>query len=297
MALNLKNDIVFKAFFGQKGNEKFLTEFLEAILKIKIEKIEICEEVSLQKLFEDEKGGRLDLLATLNDGLKVDIEMQVKEQRNFLERTSLYSIKENAREIGAGMEFQKIKKTIMINILDFEIFKDIPDFLSESAIVLQNHRNYEIMKNPKWYFIELPKFRKTKSDLNDKLNQWLLFIDDYDKGGIKMVEKQNKTLKEARKKVDYLTGDAEIRRLTELREKWELERLWDEEAARNEGIEQGIEQGIAQGIEQGIEQGIAQEKQNIARELLKNGSDIQLVKNVTNLSIEKIKEIKKELEN
>lgn len=41
MELNLKNDIVFKAFFTKKGNEKYLKSLLEALLKEKIDKIEI----------------------------------------------------------------------------------------------------------------------------------------------------------------------------------------------------------------------------------------------------------------
>ena len=39
--LNLKNDIIFKAFFSRKGNEKYLIDFLNSILKIEITKIEI----------------------------------------------------------------------------------------------------------------------------------------------------------------------------------------------------------------------------------------------------------------
>lgn len=41
MELNLKNDIVFKAFFARKGNEKYLKSFLEAVLNQKIDEIEI----------------------------------------------------------------------------------------------------------------------------------------------------------------------------------------------------------------------------------------------------------------
>ena len=41
MELNLKDDIVFKAFFAKKGNEKYLKSFLQALLNIKIDKIEI----------------------------------------------------------------------------------------------------------------------------------------------------------------------------------------------------------------------------------------------------------------
>ena len=39
--LTLKDDIVFKAFFARKGNEEFLKDFLEALLKIEIKEIEI----------------------------------------------------------------------------------------------------------------------------------------------------------------------------------------------------------------------------------------------------------------
>ena len=39
--LNLKNDVIFKTFFSRKGNEEFLIDFLNALLKIEITKIKI----------------------------------------------------------------------------------------------------------------------------------------------------------------------------------------------------------------------------------------------------------------
>ena len=160
--------------------------------------------------------------------------MQVRPKKDFIERTLIYSSKIIAREEGKGLRYNKLKKVIMINILDFKLFKETEDYINESVIVLKNHREREIMDNQKWYFIELPKFRKQNIDIEDRLQQWLLFIDDVNKGGIKMAENKSKVLKEARKEVTYLTGDEEIKRLAELREKWEMERIWDEELARKE---------------------------------------------------------------
>ena len=54
--LNLKNDVIFKTFFSRKGNEEFLIDFLNALLKIEIKKIQIREEVNLEKLSPKEKG-------------------------------------------------------------------------------------------------------------------------------------------------------------------------------------------------------------------------------------------------
>ena len=57
--LNLKNDIIFKTFFSRKGNEEFLIDFLNALLKIEIKKIEIREEANLEKLGVEEKGRKI----------------------------------------------------------------------------------------------------------------------------------------------------------------------------------------------------------------------------------------------
>ena len=81
---NLKNDVIFKTFFSRKGNEIFLIDFLEALLEIKIEEIQIREEVDLERLAVEEKGGRLDLQAKLNDGIIVNIELQIKNHKNIL---------------------------------------------------------------------------------------------------------------------------------------------------------------------------------------------------------------------
>ena len=54
--LNLKNDVIFKTFFSRKGNEEFLIDFLNALLKIEIKKIQIREEANLEKLKPEEKG-------------------------------------------------------------------------------------------------------------------------------------------------------------------------------------------------------------------------------------------------
>ena len=57
--LNLKNDVIFKTFFSRRGNEEFLIDFLNALLKIEIKKIQIREEANLEKLGVEEKGRKI----------------------------------------------------------------------------------------------------------------------------------------------------------------------------------------------------------------------------------------------
>ena len=221
---NLKNDIIFQTFFARKGNEEFLIDFLNGLLKKNIKSIEIREEVNLERLSREEKGGRLDLQAKLEDGTIISIEMQLRNEYNIEERTTLYSGKVMSRETERGTDYDDIKQVIMINILGYN-FLDVEDYISETAIVLEKHREYEVLTGIKWYFIELPKFRKQNPDMNEKINQWLAFIDDYDREMVKVAEEKNEKLKKARIEMNYLTGEAETRRLAELREKWEMDRV------------------------------------------------------------------------
>ncbi len=52
----------------------------------------------------------------------------------------------------------------------------------------------------KEYYIQLPKFRKSNPDMNNKLNQWLALIDGEDRGKIEMAKQKNEVIKEAEKR-------------------------------------------------------------------------------------------------
>ena len=279
---NLKNDIIFTAFFARKGNEEFLIDFLQSILKIEIKKIKIREEVNLEKLSVGEKGERLDIQAELNKGTIVNIEMQMKNLHNIENRTTLYGAKVLAREEARGKNYNDIKNVIMINILNYEL-TEFEEYVSETVVVLDKHREYEIIKGMKWYFIELPKFRKAHPNMDEKLNQWLAFIDDNDRGKIKMAEKKNKTLEKARKEMTYLTGDEEIRRLAELREKWEMD--W------NSSMDYSKREGIKEGKKEGIKEGAKEKNLENAKKMKEEKIPTETIMRITGLTKEEIEKL------
>lgn len=105
----------------------------------------------------------------------------------------------------------------------------------------------------------------------EKLLQWLAFIDDYDRGKIEMAENKNKTLKEARNVMNYLTGDEEIRRLVELRERWAFDRNMDMNYAEEDGKKK--------------------KAREIAKKLLKKGVSIEIIMESTGVTKEEIEEL------
>ena len=135
----------------------------------------------------------------------------------------------------------------------------------------------------KWYFIELPKFRKAHPNMDETLNQWLAFIDDNDRGKIKMAEKKNKTLEKARKEMTYLTGDEEIRRLAELREKWEMD--W------NSSMDYSKREGIKEGKKEGIKEGAKEKNLENAKKMREEKIPIETIMKITKLTQEEIENL------
>lgn len=112
-----------------------------------------------------------------------------------------------------------------------------------------------------------------------------------------MAVKKNKEIEKANEEWEYLTGDEEIKRLEFLKFKAECDKASREayivEVASKEAREQGMQQGMKQGIEQGVKEGEKNKAVEIAKKMLKKGTDIKLIKEFTDLKEQEIDEIKK----
>ena len=202
--------------------------------------------------------------------------MQVRERAYFENRTLHYGAKLLSQETKRGIQYKDVKQLILINILDYELL-GFDEYISESKIVLKEHKDFEIIKNMKWYFIELPKFRKANVNMEDRVNQWLAFIDDFKGEKSKMAEKKNEIIRKAKKEMNYLTGEAAERRMQELRERWEMD--------YNSDIGEAIEKGIKKG------------KEDVVKKLLERNMDINEIEEITKVPKEEIEKIRKQYSN
>ena len=113
----ITNDYIFKRIFTKKGNESILKDLLIAILNEPIQEIKVQSEVSLEKEVAENKLGRLDILAELDDKTIVNIELQVINNHNMIERTMFYWSGMYYNQLKIGENYQRAKRTISINIL------------------------------------------------------------------------------------------------------------------------------------------------------------------------------------
>jgi flagellar biosynthesis/type III secretory pathway protein FliH len=111
--------------------------------------------------------------------------------------------------------------------------------------------------------------------MKEKINQWLAFIDMERGDLLEMAKNENDEIKNAVEEYTVLTGNAEIKRLAEIRLMSKLEENSALETARikgtEEGLKQGKEEGLTQGKKEGIKAGRNEEKKSIAQKMKKSG--------------------------
>ena len=253
----------------------------------------VGHDVSLDKLEKDQKYGILDLGVELENGEYINIEIQLRDYHNIEERTTFYASKKISEQMKSGEGYNNLKPVIIIAILDYE-FIELPEYVTETVRVAAEHRGYELNNSVKYYYIELSKFRKQNPDMTNPLNQWLSFLDMERGDLLEMASKENKNVKKAMENYEVLTGDAEVKRLAEIRLMSKLEEksalLTEREAGREEGIKEGETKGIKRGRKEGKEEGIKE----VAKKLLKEKMPIKKIAEITGLSEEELKELAKE---
>jgi predicted transposase/invertase (TIGR01784 family) len=310
--LNPLNDYAFK----QIMEKEILIEFLNAILDpddrkklVTLELLDTNKELTKEIIYD--KTGRLDIRAKTADGMQIDIEVQINNQRNMDKRTLFYWGKLFLEGIKQGEDYLKLAKVITINLLDFN-YLDIPKFHSQYHLWEDGQENpctrYLLTDLVEIHFIELPKFKRfrQKDVLGNPLHRWLKFLDKtLPEEELKELMAVDDAIKRAEKKLEYISSDEDALAYYRAREDAVHERANLINTGRMEGFEEGIakgiEEGMAKGIEEGmakgIEAGIKKEKIEIARNMLAQNMPLDLIGVITGLSMEEIKALQAKNDN
>ena len=134
------NDFLFKKLFGETKNADILKDLLKGILThINIATVQINKDVSLERKMITEKLGILDIVATLNDNTKVNIEMQVKDYYNTIDRSIFYGTGVYHENLQSGEDYIDTPRSISIWITNYDVFKEGP--FHERAMLKRDYEN------------------------------------------------------------------------------------------------------------------------------------------------------------
>ncbi|MDT7914808.1 Rpn family recombination-promoting nuclease/putative transposase [Clostridium perfringens] len=287
--LNPQIDFVFKKIFGTEKNKPILINFLNAVIKptTPIKDVEIKNN-DIDKDFIEDKFSRLDVKATTSNKEHINIEIQVKNEYNMIQRTLYYWSKMYSEQIQNRDNYSKLERTVCINILNFKYLKN--DKYHNAYRLKEITSNEELTDLQEIHFIELPKFNEIGNkeyieniEKMDALEKWLEFLVEPESNTVRQLELSNEEIKLAKSELYRLSMDSKEREQYNMREKAIYDRI------------SALENAETKGKLEGRLEGKLESKLEVVRESLSQGLEISLISKITSLSEEEILKIKKDI--
>ena len=291
--LTSKYDIVFKTIFCNEDKPYLMSKLLESVLGIDIEKIEFLNQ-ELPITHIDERKKIVDVLVLVNDKIYTHLEVNTSASAETIFRNYLSFFFIIATKTLKGENY---------NLEDQYVHIDLSYGLGNNHNIIENFQ----LRNETARIIRLKNIQGIEFNMDKIMNFWyneddkLLEENKY----LVMLNLNEENLEKLSKKYE---GDDVIMEykdtITSLNKSnrfesfltYEQDRKFWMNTERNKGIKEGIDKGISIGIDKGREEGITigrnegrlEEKNILAKNMLKEGINIDIISKCTNLPESKI---------
>ena len=275
---NALNGCFVRYFFTDKGGEKVLLDFINAVMisaDMKTFKaVEILNPFNLKRNYKD-KETIVDVKCITKNGTVVIIEVQLSGNSRFPERILYYWSANYSKLLKKGEEYEDLTPVISINLLNFNL--DNVNKNVHSCYMIYDTKSERLLTDHlQIHIIELKKFKFKDNDLKKDLNYWLGFFTTKDmEEYMSEIVKEKPIMEEAHKRYNNFIRSRLMMSEYEKKEIYQYDKQITLEEKRREGIKEGIE------------------KQNytIAKSMKKDGADINLISKYTGLTIKEIEKL------
>lgn len=190
-----KSNFVLRKVLNSESNVDVLQDFIEAILKIKIKKIELNPylDSKAKNLPKEENFGVGDVRVELENGEELNIGIQFIDGYYYVqEKLLLYYAQIHSNQLEHD-KYRLIVNTKTINILDFDYFND--DEYHKDIIIADKAGN-KMTDELELHVLELKKFKGVKNQyIMTKEEEWMVYLIGKDKNLIQYILKENEKIK------------------------------------------------------------------------------------------------------
>ena len=233
-------------------------------------------DVVFHALFREENKDILGVL--VSDIIKEEVKIKTIDKNRYVN-----IIEANDKLGKRGEKYRILKKTISIAILDHEIeaLKGIDELGVKWQIREELTGKRVLTDRLELIIIEIPKAIRLYAKMpQNPICQWMMFLDNPNQKEVASIMEENKAIKKAIGELEQVSGDEKIRRIAELKEKY----IRDEQAS--------LEYAKEEGYKTGIKTGENKKSLEIAKNLLRQNVDIDIISNATGLTLEEIEKLK-----
>ena len=287
---NALNDCFVRYFFTDKGGEKVLLDFINAVMisaDMKTFKaVEILNPFNLKRNYKD-KETIVDVKCITKNGAVVIIEVQLSGNSRFPERILYYWAANYSKLLKKGEQYDALTPVISINLLNFNLSKKNDNV--HSCYMIYDTKNKNLLTDHlQIHIIELKKFKFKDNDLKKDLNYWLgFFTTNNMEKYMSEIVKEKPIMEEAHKRYNNFIRSRLMMSEYEKKEIYQ----YDKQITLKEERQEGIKEGMKKGIEKGKLEGIKERNYSIAKSLKSSGFDNQFISEHTGLSVEEIEKL------
>ncbi|HEP1811110.1 TPA: Rpn family recombination-promoting nuclease/putative transposase [Streptococcus suis] len=299
-------DIAAKKIFS---DHEITIDFIDTFLGFRPKSVQILNGTiaDLKKEREGYFSTTVDVLARLDDGTQVIIEIQVVHQHSFIKRLWTYSCQHLVKDLPNVRDkvkrthdmYDKISPVYSIALVATQYFDDKHPIHSFVLTAEENGQVLEIpfgeqgeMKKPfEMVIIELNKLSEGKLATNQRL--WMEFFANRE-----FSQQQTDAISRAEHLLDRNTWTEEERKMIDQLAYSAANHFGELETSfilgRKRGQEEGMAQGLQKGIQKGRAEGMLDGQLKVARQMLVEGFADEMIARLTGLSQEDLDGLKGE---
>jgi predicted transposase/invertase (TIGR01784 family) len=280
--INPRVDIAFKKIFGVEENKDLLISLINSIVGAEDRVVDVTLLNPYNpRNFATDKLSILDIKAKGETGKLFNIEIQITDEADYDKRALYYWAKLYTEQLKVAEEYSVLSKAIGIHILNFTSIPDVDNYHNVFHIV-EKKSGLQYFKDLELHTIELKKFCKTGQEGLDEilakikvtLDVWVAFLTRHD-----LINRDNLPAELDRPEIKKALHVLDIMNFGEL----ELQAY--EERLKWMRIE-------ANTLKKHEEKARAEEKIEIARNLLASNVSVNVIAQATGLNIEEIEYLK-----
>lgn len=274
--INPFTDVGFKKIFGQEFSKPLLLDFLNNLLK---DEKHIKNIIFLDKEqpaeYKDDRSLIYDIFCETDNGERIIVEMQNKEQPYFADRCLYYYSQAVVRQGEKGINWKyHIDAVYLIAFMNFNLKELGEQFRTD--IVLFNIQEKKVFSDKeRLIFLQLPKFNKDAEDCTNDFDCWIYLLKNM----------------EVLDRMPWTAKNSVFRKLAEIAEVGNMskeERIKYDSSLRHYRDTISVSQGA---VDEGRKEGREEANLNNAKVMKSLGLPVDTIQKVTGLDVERIKSL------
>ena len=292
--INPFTDVGFKRIFGQEFSKPLLLDFLNSLLEGEKHIVNLTFlDKEQPALYDEDRSLIYDIYCETDEGEHIIVEMQNKSQPYFKSRSIYYISESIARQGERGSSWNyAIDSVYLIAFLNF-IPLDFKQQFRTDVVLAEKNTVDQFSDKLRMIYLQLPLFKKEADECENQVERWIYLLKNMETLSRLPWAAQSAVFKKLESIADVgaMSRDERLKYDEALRKYRDTINVFEGVRMNGlmEGRMEGRKEGLMEGRMEGRMEGQRSEKMENARKMKTYGLALDMIAEITGLSIEEVR--------